>query len=140
MTAAKYDLICEQGCDFLKTITVTDSNGAIFNLTGYAAKMQVKTKIDGDIIIELSTVNSRISIDAVYGIISLTLSNELTEDLPPADVYLPTKTVNEGVDNFGNQISATGPFGVYDLEITSAGGRVTRLLRGDFCMSKQVTT
>lgn len=115
MAAANYDFIIEQGSTFRKQLTYTDSAGVVVDLTGYSARMQLRTKItDANIIISLTDLNSGITFDAPNGIINLFISDT-------------------------NTAAFTFKTAVYDLEIIAPGGDVTRLLSGTITLSKEVT-
>lgn len=64
--------------------------------------------------IELSTSNGRITLNAATGTITLTLSASETSTLPPGRY-------------------------VYDVEMTSGGGQVTRLLGGTVIVTPEAT-
>ena len=107
MPAGKHDIIIEQGATFRRVITWKAANGSPINLTGYSAKMQVRERVrDTDVVLECSTANGRITLGGVLGTITIVAQDEVTDLL------------------------AEMPKAVYDLELTSAGGEVTRLLRG----------
>jgi hypothetical protein len=115
MSAAQYNLYMEQGATFALSITWKDSSGTPINLGGYSARMQVRrTKDSSTVLLEATTANSRITLGGALGTI---------------DVVIPA-TVMEDV-TFG--------CGVYDLEVESSGGQVTRLIEGGVSLSKEVT-
>lgn len=88
---------------------------AAVNLFGFTARMQIRTGYNSPSpAIELSTSNSRISL--VTGTGSITLSLSATE----------TATLEAGRY-------------VYDLEMTSSGGQVTRLLGGTVIVTPEAT-
>ena len=83
-------------------------------MTGFTARMQIRKSVGASAFeIELTTENGRIVYtDQAAGAFALSLSDTETEDL-------------------------TG--GVYDLELVSPTGTVTRLLQGKVSISKNVT-
>jgi hypothetical protein len=85
------------------------------DLSGYAARMSIKDKVGGTELMSLTTENSRISVDDVGKIITLTISADDTE-----------------VIEFSK--------GVYDLELVSPTGIVTTLLAGAVSVTSEVTT
>jgi hypothetical protein len=112
--AGTYNMIADQGATFDRVITWKDSNGAVINLTGYTAKMQVRTATDATTsLIELSTTNGRITLGGALGTITLNVA--------AADM------------NFAGGVYQ------YDLELTSGAGVVTRLIMGSFTMRAEVT-
>jgi hypothetical protein len=115
MSAGKKDFIIEQGATFSKVLTWKDSAGAAINLTGYTARMHVRTDIDAATpFLQLTTENSRIALGGVAGTITLTISATDTAAI-------------------------TNTSGVYDLELVSGAGVVTRLLEGNIIITKEVT-
>jgi hypothetical protein len=116
MPAGKHDIIIEQGATFRRVITWKDSSGSPINLTGYTAKMQVRERVrDSDVVLECSTSNGRITLGGSAGTITIVAQDEVTVLLSEM------------------------PKAVYDLELTSAGGEVTRLLRGNAEIIGEVT-
>lgn len=113
MLAGELHLTIEQGATFLLTLIYQDDTGAPANLSGYAARMQLRaSKAAAAPVIELTTENGRISIVGAAGQINLTISAADTESL-------------EGS-------------GVYDLELVN-GEIVERLVEGNYTVSQQVT-
>jgi len=113
-----HNFTCNQGATFNRTITWKDSANAAYDLTGYTARMHVRTAIDAaNTIITLTTSNSRITLGsnaATKGQITLNISAADTANLTPA-IY------------------------VYDLELVSGGGVVDRLIEGNFVVKAEVT-
>lgn len=125
MRAGTYDMTCEQGSTFVRTLEIetpdpTDPTGETFlpfNLAGYTARMQVRRTVDSStVLVSLTTENGRI------------LINPLPADENIIKVFM-TDEVTSGI--------AQG--GVYDLEIESADGMVSRVLQGNFTLSPEVT-
>jgi hypothetical protein len=119
MAAGTYNFVdenrIEQGVDSTRQFIWKDSDGNPVNLTGYTARMQLRKSVsDANVLLELSTSNSGISITGSTGTISLYFK----------------KADTTGV---------TWVEGVYDLELTSPGGLTTRLIEGTFVLSKEVT-
>lgn len=115
MSAATYDFEIEQGASLIKPIVWKDANGLAVNLTGYTAKMQIRKSVSSpDVLLELSTSNGRIDIVSGTGTITLLI-------------------------NAATSAAITWSSGVYDLELTSSGGLVTRLMQGTITVSKEVT-
>ncbi len=114
MAATTYDILIEQGATFSQVITYKDKGVAV-NLTGYTARMQVRSTLESaTTIVELTTANSRIALGGAAGTITLTISATDTAAL-------------------------TAGRGVYDLELVSGSGIVTRLLQGVATISRNVT-
>jgi hypothetical protein len=114
MAATTYDLLIEQGATYSQVITYKD-NGVAVNLTGYTARMQVRATLESaSTLVELTTENSRIALGGTAGTITLTIAAADTAAL-------------------------TSGRGVYDLELVSGAGIVTRLLQGVATISRNVT-
>jgi len=115
MPAAKVDLYIEQGSTFEHKFTWKDGNGDPIDLTGYAAKMQIREKKGAvDVLLELSTSNSMITLGGTAGTIELVISATDTAAI-------------------------TWKKAVYDLELVSATNKVTRLTEGNVTVSFEVT-
>lgn len=113
MAAGAYDMVCEQGSTFSRTLTVKDSNGDARDLSSHTARMQVRrTTSSSTTIIELTTANGRIS---------TTSSGEIVLSISATD----TAALTSG--------------GVYDLEIEDSGGNVERVVEGIFTLDLEVT-
>lgn len=107
--SGKYNITAEQGATFKLNFTVT-TDGTPWNLTSYTGAMQVRQSYaDTTILINVTDI---------------TMTNQ-----GKVSVVVDAATM------------ATVPSGrwVYDLEITSSGGEVTRLLEGKFVVSPEVT-
>ncbi|TAG50441.1 MAG: hypothetical protein EAZ30_00015 [Betaproteobacteria bacterium] len=118
MPAAKQNLLIEQGTTWRYALELkagVKATDPALNLTGYTAQMQLRSDIDSAIpIIALTIANGRITTAPLLGRLELLLS--------------ATETAALSFDR-----------AVYDLEITSAGGEVTRVLQGSVALSKEVT-
>ena len=121
MLAGTYNITCEQGSTFSRVITVEypDPNDAStmlpFNFTGYTGRMQIRRTIESlDVMIELTTANSGIQYTNAA-------SGELTVRMTAV------------------QTAALLTSGVYDLEIISGAGEVSKLLKGAFTLLPEVT-
>src|SRR5262245_35909916 len=103
---ATYHLVTYQGANLSQQFTWKDSNDALVNLTGYTARMMARTHIDAATpFITLTTENGGITLGGAAGTILLTMTAAQTAAI--------TETV-----------------GLYDLELVSGGGIVTRFLQG----------
>jgi len=113
MSAGAYDITCEQGATFSRTLTVKDSNGDARDLSDYTARMQVRrTTSSSTTLVELTTENGKISLNS-NGEISLSLS--------------------------ATETAALTDEGVYDLEIEDSSGNVERVVEGSFNLDLEVT-
>jgi hypothetical protein len=113
MPAAKYDFLIEQGATFSRQITWRDSLGEPIDLTGYAARMQIRRSITApEPMVNLTTENGGIFLDGESGNVNILIS--------------------------ASQTQAMNSNGVYDLELVN-GDVVTRLIEGVVELSKGVT-
>jgi hypothetical protein len=123
MIAGNYNMLCQQGASFARIIaleqprTPTEENPdeyEVYPLTNHTARMQVRRTIESTTpMITLTTENGRITLNGAAGLISLNISAADTADLTSS--------------------------GVYDLEIISSGGLVSRVIQGTFTLSLEVT-
>jgi len=113
--AGIYNIIADQGSTFSRQLTWNDSNGSAVNLTGYTARMDVRTSIDaaGAAVLSLTTENGRIVLGGSAG------------------------TINLSAEATATQAIESGNY-VYDLELVS-GSTVTRLVQGSFVLRGEVT-
>ena len=108
------DLCIPQGATFSQVIT-WKADGDEVNLTGFTARMQIRpTAASATTTLSLTTENSRIALGGAAGTITLSISATDTAAI------------------------TAGRY-VYDLELVSAGGIVTRLLQGVVTVSANVT-
>ena len=111
----RYDLEIKQGATLSLTATWKDSAGTAINLTNYTARMQVRATYDSSSTILSLTSAAGITLGGAAGTIAILVSAATTAAL-------------------------TAPFsGVYDLEVVSGGGEVTRLLEGTATVSPEVS-
>lgn len=120
--AATFDFIDEgqvrravyRGETLQRVFTYKDSDGVAVDLTGYSASMQVRKSLADGVALELSTVNSRITLGGAAGTVTLIV--------PATD----TATIDVGQY-------------FYDLELTSGSSVVTRLIEGRFQVKEAYT-
>jgi hypothetical protein len=111
--AGQYNFTIEQGATFNLLMTWRIDNVAV-NLTGYIARLQARIDVDEtDTILSLTT-GAGITLGGAAGTISLDQTATQTALLPKGEY-------------------------VYDLELQSSGGIVTRLLQGELNISAEVT-
>lgn len=109
-----YDFTIRQGGTFSRRLTWKDDAGAPINLTGFTARMQIRTPENGSILLSLTTENGGIVLGGVAGTITLAITAAATAALDWV-------------------------YGRYDLELISAGGEVTPLLEGRVILDREVT-
>ena len=111
MSAARYDLVIDQGSDFAIEFTV-DESGTVKNLTGYSARAQLRT------------TKANASVSATF----------------TCTIPTPTNgKINMTLPNGTSAALTAGRF-YYDLEIyTSSNTLVNRLLYGEVTLTQEVT-
>jgi len=110
MAAGTYNFILEQGATFTRTLTVKENDSAM-NLTGYSVASKMRSTHDSSTVV--GTFTCTIS-NASGGVITMQMTNSTTA------------AIEEGVY-------------VYDIEITSGAGTVTRLMEGNVTVNPEVT-
>ena len=110
MSAGTYNFTFEQGATFSRQLTVQD-NGTAMNLTNYSARMQLRSSVESTTVALAVTWAITGATDGI-----VTVSNTATE----------TMAVDAGIY-------------VYDLEIESSAGVVTRLMQGTATITANVT-
>jgi len=127
--AGVYNLTIEQGSTFGRLISVeqpdlvADPTGQTFvnySLVAHTARMQIRRTVDSATsMISLTTENGRITINP--NISGNTRNNEISLLITAADTATLTTS------------------GVYDLEIISSSGTVSKVIRGDVTLIPEVT-
>lgn len=128
MLAGVYDMTCEQGSTFIRSLEIeqpdpADPTGQTFepfDLTGYTARMQVRRTLE--------------STTAMVNITS-------TPDVNGNGIFMQYAGVENAMriymnDEFTATITTSG---VYDIEIINGAGEVSRVLQGKFTLSPEVT-
>lgn len=115
-TPGVLDLKCYQGATFDYSLTWSTGGSAV-NLSGYSARMQVRDTYDSGTAIVSLTSGTGITLGGTAGTILLELSATATAAL-------------DGTPNTQY---------VYDLELVSGAGYVTRLVEGRFYVYPEVT-
>ena len=110
MSAGIYNFTLNQGATFNKQMTVKENNSPL-NLTGYTAAMQLRSTYDSSTVALSMTAAV---VNATQGVLSISATATATAAL------------EEGIY-------------VYDLEISTSAGVVTRLLQGQVTVSPEVT-
>lgn len=113
--AAYLDLDIEQGATWARILPVVDDDtGAPIDLTGYTARMQVRrSQADSIVLLELTTDNGGLIIDALNGAVTMVMGA-------------------------GDTAAITWQRAVFDLEL-SKHGDVVRLAEGTLTVRPEVT-
>jgi hypothetical protein len=110
MSAGTYNFILEQGATFNRILTLKEDNG-VMDLTGYSVASLMRSTHDSSIVV--GTFTCTVS-DASAGKITMSMTNSITGAIEEA-IY------------------------VYDVEITSSAGAVTRIMEGQVTVNPEVT-
>jgi hypothetical protein len=107
--SGKYNIVADQGATFNLNFTVA-TDGTPWNLTGYTFAMQVRRSTNNSsTLLNITSATMNSS-----GNVAVTVSATTMNTVPPGRW-------------------------VYDIELTSSGGQVTRILEGRFIVKAQVT-
>ena len=113
--AAIANLRIDQGATFTSDVTVTDTNGDAFDLTGYTASAKMAKGYASTR--TRTTITTAIASDPTTGVITLSLTADQTNSLDAPTRY------------------------VYDVEITqTSDSTITRVIEGIITISPSVTT
>ena len=110
MAAGTYNFTLEQGATFNRILTLQENSSAM-NLTGYSVASKFRSTHDSG---------------TVAGTFTCTISNASNGQITLSMTNSTTSNIEEGIY-------------VYDLEITSGAGSVTRVLQGKITVSPEVT-
>lgn len=113
METGNYNITARQGSTFNLNFTI-DTDGTVWNLTGYTAAMQVRKATTSSTAILSLTSTSGITLGGAAGTVAVTASASTLASLP------------------------VGTW-VYDLELTSGNGTVYAVLSGKFIIKAEVT-
>lgn len=117
--AANKPLYVDQGSDYIKTFTFKRSESEILDLNGCSARMMVREDPDSTkVLVNATTANQRLEVNVATGQITIHLRAQDTE-----------------VIKFEGKVLKA----FYDLEIVDSIGKVTRLLNGQFNLSREIT-
>lgn len=112
MSAGIYHITVEQGATYSRRLTWKINSNPV-DLTGYSARMKVRKYSRTTPLLSITTADD-IALGGAAGTIDITIS--------------ATDTANLVADKYN-----------YDLELVSGAGIVTRLVKGSFTVSAEVT-
>jgi hypothetical protein len=113
--AGTYDMVIDQGATLSRALTWKNSARVPYNLTGFTARMHVRNTVtDTGTVLIRTTSNGGILLGGATGVVTVKLTATESAAIP-AGRY------------------------VYDLELVSAGGEVSRLVEGSFIVRPEVT-
>lgn len=107
--ATKANLIIDQGASYSTTITITDDDGNIIDLTNYTGAAQMRKHYTSS-----NAINFTVTLGGVEGTVALGLSANATAN------------------------AVAGRY-VYDVELTHSSGQVSRILEGIVTITPNVT-
>lgn len=107
--AIKANLIIDQGTTYSTDLQLTDDNGNVIDLSSYSAAAQIRKTYTSS-----SATTFTVSISEDTGVVTLSLTANQTSNI------------------------ASGRY-VYDVELTSPGGVVSRIIEGIVTVTPQVT-
>lgn len=110
MAAGIYNLTIEQGVDLALQVSVKDSSGVTYDLSGSTAAAQIRDDYNGTLLASFATVTAT----GTTGLLSLSLSAVTAASLPLSG-------------------------GKWDLLLTTSAGTRVRLLAGSVTVSGEVT-
>lgn len=135
MPARRRDFIIEPGATFQRQVNLEPGLGAEVDLSAYTARMKIRPDASSSTVI--LDVGSYIT--AGFGCVYIDVDDDITAAIDTSSCTR-TGTINEPATvSCDLPYSATGPLAVYDLEIESPAGVVTRLLSGNVVFPVNVT-
>lgn len=112
MSANNYNITTDQGSTFVLQFDIK-TDGTAWNLSNYSARMQVRSSTSSSI--------------AVLNLVS------------PTDITLTSLGVVTVTVSASNMANVPAGKYVYDLELVSSSGIVTKPIRGNFIVNAEVT-
>jgi hypothetical protein len=133
----RQDLIVYQGQTFSFVYTKKNAAGSAVDLTGYTARMKVKDTYNGVEQARLTTGadadGGSITLGGALGTVTLAMTADqsaaLASEISVASVMLTSLDLNKPEKVY-----------LYDLELVSGAGVVTRELEGRFVVRREITT
>lgn len=124
MTAARHDFTAEKGATFKRKLVYRDPAGQPIDLTGWAAKFQVRDEFNSATALVSLTEANGITLGGATGEIEIRISDEAAAAIALANV--------------GNAFPPTMR-AVYDLTLTDAAGDTFRIIEGLFLIKQGVS-
>ena len=123
MAAGNYSFTIEQGTTFERIFKYKDENGSPVDLTGYDVRMQIRSSYDSAVLASLTSG-----------------SGDFVVSVPPdAAEGVTDKNQIKLTISANNTAAYTFDQALYDIELESGTGVVTRLLQGKIKLSREVT-
>lgn len=108
---AEYDIIIYEGSDFALSITWKDDNDALVDLTGFTGRMHIRDKVNSVAYVDITPY---VSLGTTNGLVTINIPASATIDWAFTT-------------------------GVYDLEVESSAGAISRLIQGTITIDEEVT-
>jgi hypothetical protein len=124
---AKIKLTIYSGSDFSFPL-VWEAAGVRVDLTGFTGRMQIRDRVDGNVMIECTTENGRILLEETVMVTAAVPAGS-------TDGVIRIRIPAAVTESFDSTITE----GVYDLELESSGGIVTRVIYGAVVFVPEVT-
>jgi hypothetical protein len=128
-----FDLVihCGTTVDAATHLFTYKVGGTPVDLSGFRARSQARYQVAGreSIVFDLTTENGGVLLNAAQGQFALLMSADVTASL--------WRTGLPAVREFSNRMLHDS--GMWDFELVSADGRVTRLLQGRLLLSPEAT-
>jgi hypothetical protein len=110
-----YDILVDQGATLNRALFIKDSAKTLLDITDYTARMHIRDSANSENIIEiLTTENEQIVIDGLGGRVDILLT--------------PAETQALVLEKY-----------VYDLELESPEGHVTKIISGKLTVRSEIT-
>ena len=114
-TSNVYDILADQGATLNRALFLKNSTKRPVDVSGYIGRMHIRDYVDSSIIVKtLTTENGGLTIDGTAGRVDIFLKPADTEDLTEEQY-------------------------VYDLELESEDGDVTKIVSGKLTVRAEIT-
>ena len=141
--AIRQDLTVNQGETWTYTYTHKDSAGAAIDLTAFTARMMVKASFADGFKAYLSTGadanGGQIVLGGVAGTVTLSMTADETARIDGNIVFSGFETSDLSMQPARSQLIEPALYLLYDLELISGAGAVTRALQGRFILNREIT-
>jgi hypothetical protein len=97
MAAGIYHLIFYQGEEYDRTFTIRDSGGSLVNLTGYTARLKIKSYVGGTAL-HTFTSGAEITLGGAAGTLRLNVLATATDDMTWNRAHYELELVPAGVE------------------------------------------
>lgn len=135
MPARERNFIIEKGADFQRELYLQPGPDADIRL--FTARMQIRaTASSPTFLLELTTVNNYLAVD--YGKITINVPNTIINGVDTSTLIVSGK-ITEPAPAGELPYEGNGKIAVYDLELVSPAGVVSRYLQGKVVFVENVT-